>query len=421
MVADLKTRVVKGNRNYLQVNASPNAVLASDFFYAPAGERIRGGQELSALPPGALEPLNITPKMLFANEDGNKTLIEIPELVSMSGPKESVRLVSNLATEPEREWLRQYRFRDQRPEGFASIVGDPTILSIPNIEGSDNAAAIMQQLPDDASLPAIEGFGNVHNNALIKIRHKSSTSSKWSTCVGTHLGNGRVLTARHCLNDDYLFQFGVLSVKRTRSHNPNNNFPDTKGVLECVGDGETIEHAFKLPDGDHLDVAILSLPNSFMTMMSSAASQFQNAKFDIHPNRSDPKTFLGPEYFALITIWNEPLPNPIAYDASGTLVKPEKDQRVVFRHDPEKTNTFNCQNHHLNKNFQKCAKSSYFNGSKLGNISTKSWLSGCPATRGTSGSPIFDATDSTRIVAVVSADGRDTGTCLAPVYFPENQ
>ena len=205
MLADLKTRTVTGNRNFLQVNASPDAILASEFYFAPAEEKIKRRGDMSALPESSLSSFKIDPDMLFANTDGSRTLIKLPDVAEIAAIAEAdsdVRIVSSLAVEPTRDWLnfgRQYKFRETRPKAFNSI------LSVPDPVYAENGSAIMQPLPLDGGLPPVIGFDAAHSRALIKILHKSAGSHIWRPCVGTHLGGGKVLTARHCLNDDFIF------------------------------------------------------------------------------------------------------------------------------------------------------------------------------------------------------------------------
>ena len=417
-LANIKTRVVNNSRNFLQVNASPDAILASEFYFVSAERKFKMGSEISDLPSNIQGAFEIDPGMLYTNSEGNKTIIQLPDSTNTLNGEDDVRIVSSIVVEPERNWKnfgRQYQFRSKMHKKFNSI------QSIPDPIYADNGATIMEPLPLDNAIPTVIGFSATHSNALIKIYHKSVNSRIWQQCVGTHLGNGDILTARHCLNDDYLFQFGNLSVDRLRPTGVSQNYPDLKGVLECSGNGGAGESSIKLVSGDHLDAAILSLPSSFSSMSSNKAREFQSATFNISPDRSAAKTFSGPDNFALITIWPVNMGGPIAYDLNGVLVKPEQHQRVIFRPDPEKDATFNCQNHHKDNDFRICAVPGSFTNAREDRISRESWRTGCPAEDGTSGSPVFDATDPTHIVAVVSADSISSGTCVAPVYFPQEQ
>lgn len=216
-------------------------------------------------------------------------------------------------------------------------------------------------------------------------------------CNGTHVGDGKILTAGHCIGAKQLVLFG--STWHTGK--------EFRGEVVCPVQAATVSgRPSASAPSRQMDIGYLQVSADF-AMMPEAA-RFSAAKISV--DRREP----SPASYNLVAIWTGAR-QPAALEEGGKAYSPDWLQKQLFR--PPSTPPADpdfawCQS--VQSQVQDdCVANQH------SNVSAAGWVHRCPVVAGLSGAPLFDASASEpAVVAVVSGDSaKRLDNCATPVFF----
>ncbi len=384
--------------------------------------------------------INIKDLRLLTNQAGNQTVLDMGDIKPSLAPGQTYEIITTLPKEPRREYVFfGDRYFVPTPEKVERKFQPPgKDFQTGNTDsGPYNTSSVLQRQAPPLSAASSGGSTGSGGNssstphiddALVQILIRTNKNQNtWGRCVGSHIGGGHVITARHCLNknydpEDYVFLFG--DIKETPlgiTHPKRRDHLNIHAELECSASSSPSNLGDLLfsetdTNGKYLDVAIIKVHADFSTALN--ASKFTDASLEYGSvvNSKTPFTTMeGPRFFSMATIWPENTPHNFAFHAQNNSTQPDVNSKVSFFPDFEETKKYNCQNHDFQKTMQGCAPKVI-----MGNQSSQyGWEMGCPTISGTSGSPIFESREDdqkqTRIIAIVSSEGKTN--CAAPVWL----
>lgn len=283
--------------------------------------------------------------------------------------------------------------------------------------------------------PLSPGSANPGQKADALVQIIMVTPSGAIPCVGSHLGDGLILTAHHCLQGQRtdikpIILFGNISTQIPVKSLGHHNQSPRAGELECSAKRLTPEQAgFTLhglnPDNptELPDIGFLQVSSDFERDTIGNESRFRDASFDLklHSDMTNEAASPeGPGHFSTAMIWTNNIGVNLGLDENGSRVAPQQNQKLIFRPTFTEQTLYNCQNNLRSSPLDICASSN----ANLQGRSRRGWQMGCPSIAGTSGSPVFEAQNTPAInmdrtiIGVMSseADTMVEANCVAPAW-----
>lgn len=384
-------------------------------------------------------PIDMNDLRLLTNQSGNQTVLDLRGIKPSLASGQTYEIIANLPQKPRREYIFWgERYFTPTPEKVERNFLPPgKDFQTGNTDsGPYNTSSILQRQSDTLPVTPSGSTGSGGNSsstsrlndALVQILIRTNKNQNtWGRCVGSHIGGGHVITARHCLNknydpEDYIFLFG--DIKKTPfgvTHPKRRDHLNIHAELECSASatpsnlGDLLSNETDI-DGKYLDVAIIKVHSNFSTATNAGKFTEATLQYGTVVNSTTPFTTMkGPRFLSMATIWPKKTPHNFAFDEQNNPSQPAVNAKVSFFPDFNNNKTYNCQNNSFQKAVQICAPELIMSNQS----SQYGWEMGCPTISGTSGSPIFESNEEdqtqTRIIAIVSSEGKTN--CAAPVWL----